>query len=301
MPKILIVIDPEETRHSALNRIKELPVDNTEFKIDYYLSAPSSAEDASDYPRKFEEKRIWLDDLIAPYQKMGYKIETQVLVFNRLYETIIQSALEFTADYIFKPLRQHGLLKRALFTSTDWNLIRFCPCPMLLVSHANSLSGSPVLAALDLASQDTAHQNLNEVILEQTKLLAAILNSPMHLAHAYNVVTIPAGSAAGDPLSSQVSKGRRDEQFDRAFEIANEACIPRKNIHLGEGTADQFVNKCASEISAGVIVMGTVARSGVSGLFIGNTAETVMEQARCDVFVVKQADFESPIKARTAS
>ena len=44
------------------------------------------------------------------------------------------------------------------------------------------------------------------------------------------------------------------------------------------------------------VILGTVARSGLAGLFIGNTAERVLEGSNTDVMVVKQADFRSPIQ-----
>jgi len=40
--------------------------------------------------------------------------------------------------------------------------------------------------------------------------------------------------------------------------------------------------------------LGTVARSGASGLFIGNTAEAVLETTETDVLVVKAAGFQTP-------
>jgi universal stress protein E len=204
---------------------------------------------------------------------------------------------DYDADFVFKPLRQHGPLRRALFSSTDWNLVRFCPCPLLLVNHANSIKGNPVIAAVDLASQDDAHVELDLIVLNQARILADVLNSNIHLVHAYKLAVLPVGYAISDPMAYQITKGRRDEQFNKAHKLAKTCYIPDKNVHLEEGAADQVVNRCASELHAGVIVVGTVARSGPSGLFIGNTAESVMESARSDVFVVKQADFESPIAA----
>jgi universal stress protein E len=297
MPKILIVVDPEETRHSALKRIEEIPVGSIDFKVDYYLQSPQSAEDACDYQDKIKEKKEWLESLVQPLRDKGYVIDTEIQIFYRLYETIIQSALKYGADFVFKPLRQHGAIKRALFTSTDWNLIRFCPCPLLLVNHANPINGNPVVAAVDLASQDHAHQQLNKVVLEQSGILANVLSADVHIVHAYNIGTVPSGNAVSDPLAYQITKGRRDEQFATAYKLAETQDIPRKNVHLGEGAADLVVNRYASQIEAGVIVIGTVARSGTSGLFIGNTAESVMEKTRSDVFVVKLEDFESPVKA----
>ena len=45
-----------------------------------------------------------------------------------------------------------------------------------------------------------------------------------------------------------------------------------------------------------LLVMGTVARDGVSGLIIGNTAETVLDVVRCSVLAVKPPGFVSPIR-----
>jgi nucleotide-binding universal stress UspA family protein len=45
-----------------------------------------------------------------------------------------------------------------------------------------------------------------------------------------------------------------------------------------------------------LIVMGTVGRSGISGLFIGNTAEKVLQKVDCSVLAVKPEGFVSPVK-----
>jgi len=59
------------------------------------------------------------------------------------------------------------------------------------------------------------------------------------------------------------------------------------------GPAEFVINNIAKDLEAGVVVLGTVARTGMSGLFIGNTAEAVLEGSSTDVLVVKQAGFES--------
>jgi nucleotide-binding universal stress UspA family protein len=42
--------------------------------------------------------------------------------------------------------------------------------------------------------------------------------------------------------------------------------------------------------------MGTVARTGISGFFIGNTAEDVLNQVNCSVMAVKPEGFVTPVK-----
>ena len=62
-------------------------------------------------------------------------------------EAIIERAAACKADYVFKPLRHHGAVSRSLFTPTDWNLVRMCPCPTLFISQQPSVNKLPVLAS----------------------------------------------------------------------------------------------------------------------------------------------------------
>jgi len=44
-----------------------------------------------------------------------------------------------------------------------------------------------------------------------------------------------------------------------------------------------------------LIVMGTLARAGVEGLLIGNTAEKILSRIDCSVLALKPEGFVSPI------
>jgi len=49
-------------------------------------------------------------------------------------------------------------------------------------------------------------------------------------------------------------------------------------------------------LQADLVVMGTVARTGIAGWLIGNTAEAILEQLQCSVLAVKPHGFVSPVK-----
>ena len=51
----------------------------------------------------------------------------------------------------------------------------------------------------------------------------------------------------------------------------------------------------AKEIKADLVVMGTVARTGLSGFFMGNTAETILNQLDCSVLAIKPPGFVTPV------
>ena len=56
-----------------------------------------------------------------------------------------------------------------------------------------------------------------------------------------------------------------------------------------------MIPELAREIKADLIVMGTVARTGISGFFMGNTAETILNRLDCSVLAVKPQGFETPV------
>jgi universal stress protein E len=305
MSMILVVIDPDETEHAGLDRIKAMPVDDIHFMVNIYIERYSTTlrdRQSQARPRLVNQaptansRLAWLEQLVQPIRDLGYKIETAVVLFDRLYEAIIQSAASCHADFVFKPLRQHGFLRRALFSATDWNLVRCCPQPLLLISHAYPIKGKPVLAAVDVAAADEPHIELNRIVLAQARLFAVLLASHLHLVNAFSLSSLTGASPIADPLAYQVMRQRHQQQLDVAVKLGQGYQIEPERIYLREGPAEAVINDRAAEIGAGVIVMGTVARSGVSGLFIGNTAEAVMEHTQCDVVVVKQADFKSPVR-----
>tara|TARA_R110002072_G_scaffold13418_5_gene56157 strand:- start:3377 stop:4237 length:861 start_codon:yes stop_codon:yes gene_type:complete len=283
------VTDPDFSNEVTLDRIREVPKEGTLFRVEHYLT-PTHAKDGSAFSKAIQEKRDWLNQLVAPLVAEGFNIKTGVHAYGKLHETIIANAVDFGADYIFKPLRHHSTLRRLMYTSTDWNLIRFCPCPLLLLSEKSQVHGKPVLATLDLETRDEPHKRLNKIVLERAHALSDLIGGEVHIVNAYNMVTVAGGDASLDPLKYEVVQGRRDEYLKKAKSIAEANGVSIENIHLEEGAPEMVVNHVAESLGAGIIVLGTMARTGVSGMFIGNTAESVLEGANCDVFVIKQQD-----------
>ena len=242
-----------------------------------------------------DAKIAWLQDLVAPLQAVGYKIHAETVTFNRLHDEIIKTAQAINADFILKPLRQHNTLKRVFYTPTDWNLIRLCPTPLILVSDQPVIHGKAIVAAIDVGDEDKAHQDLNTVVMEQATRLASILEAPLHLVYAYSRLIIANPVPTADPLAYQIMRDKYASEHAAVIAVASLYDIPDERVHLREGTAADVVTACAEEVDAGVVVLGTVARSGASGLFVGNTAESVLEKTKKDVFVVKQASFTTPV------
>ena len=297
MTNILIVIDPEESNYTALERIKEIPATaDVDYKVDlYFNAAPVTARRANlnSLRESIAANQAAVDKLVAPYKDMGYRITTSVIQIHRLYEDIIKSARDYKADFVFKSVRQHAPLKRMFYTSTDWNLIRMCPTALLLVRDQGTVRGKPVIASVNIDDEDPEHQELNRIVLAQANALAEVLGAKVHLIYAYGPAVVMGDGA--DPMAYQIAKDKHDAEFKKAKALASANNVLASNTKLREGTPETIVTEYGEEISAGIIVLGTVARSGASGLFIGNTAESMLEKTHRDMFVIKLESFVSPV------
>lgn len=62
-----------------------------------------------------------------------------------------------------------------------------------------------------------------------------------------------------------------------------------------KGEPEDVVPKYVDEHAIDLVVMGTVARTGISGLVIGNTAERVLQRLRVSVLATKPPGFTSQV------
>ena len=69
------------------------------------------------------------------------------------------------------------------------------------------------------------------------------------------------------------------------------------HVQLLQGPAHKVIPRHVKRTEASMLVMGSVARMGILGLLVGNTAEQILEQVDCSVLVLKPEGFVSPISA----
>lgn len=74
-----------------------------------------------------------------------------------------------------------------------------------------------------------------------------------------------------------------------------------RSIHMVAGAPGEVLPRLADRLDIGLIVMGTVGRTGLRGLIMGNTAETILRSVRCSVLAVKPEGFVTPVKPQRRS
>jgi universal stress protein E len=74
--------------------------------------------------------------------------------------------------------------------------------------------------------------------------------------------------------------------------------IPAKNRLLVTGDPAFALPRIVGKHRASVVVMGAVSRSALARLFIGHTAERVIDALKCDVLIVKPRRFKTRVVPR---
>lgn len=69
-------------------------------------------------------------------------------------------------------------------------------------------------------------------------------------------------------------------------------------IHHPKGEPGKVISDLAEEIGADLVVVGSAARRGLQGFFIGSVAETILSQLRRSALVLKRPGFVSLVRGR---
>jgi universal stress protein E len=218
------------------------------------------------------------------------------------HEAILRRADRAGADLIIAERHKGPHRRPWLMQLTDWELLRASERPVLLLGSAAPYDKPVVLAAVDPTHSHAKPLDLDRRILEAADLLSDALGGRLHAMHASHVTTMPVASLEPtlDPVvfARQLDELRKldRELFARLMQSTD---IPKARRHLVSGLPSLLIPELSRQLSAAIVVMGAVSRSAVKRLFIGATAERVLDALACDVLVVKPGTFRSRVPVRS--
>ncbi len=305
--EILAVVDPTASEQPALGRAAVLAeafgASLELFVCDYdqYLEGGRLFESeglAKARRSRLEHDRERLEALRAPLLEKGLAVGTDVRWDHPLDRGIVRKVIEAAPLLVAKDTHHHAVLRRTLLSNTDWNLIRSCPAPLLLSKPRPIARVPTVLAAVDPTHEHDKPAALDRAILALAKELATALHGRLHVVHAFDTApAIAAAAAAPEPdvalptlEIAQAVEQRHREALDR---LLADYPVPAAQVHFEEGPADDVLLRTCGALEADFVVMGAVARGALKRVFIGSTAERVLDRLPCDLVVVKPVDFEA--------
>lgn len=216
----------------------------------------------------------------------------------------IRKAFAVNADIILQsshPLEQEHLF----FSSSDWHLMRKSPFPVWIIKNKEPLIPREIMVAIDVMNkpEDTS---FNKNILTLAVEIAHYSNARLTVFSTWQLFEektlshnpfIKISSEQIENLLKNTAAIAKEKQNELEVWLHKNTSINRDKVtwHIEKGNAREVIPKFANEHNFDLLIMGTINRTGIPGLLIGNTAETVLSEIRCSVVTMKPSSFKGPI------
>jgi nucleotide-binding universal stress UspA family protein len=233
----------------------------------------------------------------------GAAIDVDVLIGEPFIE-VIRRVQSHDHDLVIlaEPSRAGSLAPRP--SSGVMHVLRKCPAPVW-VMHPSRAAKMKILALVDPDPDDDVHNRLNDLVIELAISLARRNDGELHIGHAWTfegegtLASSPFVEVPGATLDVMISDTERAhaDQLDLLLSRQDTEGV-ESVVHMVHGSPGVELPRLAEQLDTSVIVMGTVGRTGIQGLIMGNTADTILRSVHCSVLAVKPSGFVSPVKAR---
>ena len=306
---ILYYTDASEGSRAALERAAELALRNrgrltvlgvVQLPPDLQLLAPALPA-AELWDLALQDLRERLEQFVEPVRKKGLWLDTEVLIGTPFIE-IIRHVLHHGHDLVMLNAEGgRGGLKGLFFGSTSLHLMRKCPCPVWVIKPGPHRRFKRILAAVNPHPCDDDHPGVSTQIMQLATSLARLEGSELRVVHAWDHPGEEVLRTHGRLPAAEVDQIVRDtgathESWLNGLLAGYPLSGIPHSVHLLRGEPAEVIIELATKRRTDLIIMGTVAGTGIPGLFIGNTAETVLRQVNCSVLTVKPEGFVTPVR-----
>lgn len=274
-----------------------------EFGLDVLVIVPTLPAKLLSYSQQL------IDNALEAYQQMLDKVQRDLPLASRVSVSSVQ-AHDASTTAIKRVLQDDYdlLVKQAEtkdteigFMSVDMDLLRQCPCPVMLCRPGHQINQGKVAVAVDPNAEDQVSLSLSKKLLRLSTALTSASQKPTELVACWDF-TLENTLANGTWLSmstTQLSDEKRDAEQESLDNLKRmiEASGCKQTFHINhlEGFPFVKVPEFTELETIDLLVMGTVARTGMSSFFIGNTAENILQSLSCSLLAVKPVGFVSPV------
>ena len=238
-----------------------------------------------------------LQALVNSVRDQGVDVSAKLLD-GRLSVAMVREAIRDQHDLVIKNAKGRHSRRSGFFGTTATKLFRKCPCPVLATGPGATWPCRRIVAAVDATTDDEVHDKLNSRIIEVAQSVSAETEGQVNVVTAWYVHgELTLKNHMTDQEIEELRKNAKADaevRLDRL--ISNcERGVPGDHAHSIHGYAEEALQGFIERDKSDLLVMGTVGRSGLAGLVMGNTAERILDRVQCSVLAIKPDGFTSTI------
>ena len=232
-----------------------------------------------------QQARTLLEKIAEPLVTAGIPCEIEVCEGDASTQ-VLRLIREKNIDLLIVGKRTQQETDGRPLGSVSLEVIRYAPCLVSVVRPAAKPIPETVVAATDGGP-------MGDRVLEAAAKIASIHSATLHALHAVQIgMEI---QMEGTEAERQFVAEQRESVRQSARMAAERAGFSgRLEVHAGVSTPDQAVSEAVERLKPDVVVLGTVSRTGIPGILVGNTAEQLLSSLDCSLLVEKPEDFIAP-------
>ena len=250
--------------------------------------------------RIVEEESQRLEQWVDFVRQSGVQVSGKMLIGMPFVE-IIREVLRNELDLVMTTAEGRIGLKEKLFGSAAMHLMRQCPCPVWVIQPSQPQSYTRIMAAVDPIPVDQEQYAINIKIMDLATALARQQQRELVVVHTWTFPveqSLRSGQFGSSGEVDRWVRGAQDLHRLRLAELLQPYALQdlESHVYMLKGEPGNLIPKLAAEKEVEHIVMGTVSRTGMAGLLIGNTAEKILRRVNCSVLTVKPDAFVTPVR-----
>jgi universal stress protein E len=304
--RILVAVKTVDRPSAAVVKATQIAVaTGASIELFHCVDAGLTLQELATYEKGIDEfeagqRRVWeegLERLATQIRSHGVDVSTSAPVDHPIHEGIVRQGRRVQADLIVTDAHVGSNFAPSLWQEVDWELVRLSTVPVLIARAPEPYQHPVVLAALDPCQTHSKPTTLDGKILNMAETFTNLLQGNLHAMHAYSVpaayVEASTASSASVAMELQAIEAQNAQAaLDAALRASN---IPPQRRHILAGAPADAIVQAATDLHASLLVMGSVGRAGLGGLFVGNTAEKALSRMPCDLLLLKPDGFENAI------
>ncbi len=297
------VTDETEALTQALSLAR-----NNNAALKALVVCPEFPKEMANYKSKYEaslkeqlETSIRATREVVKVSEADVPVQVEVESGDMPSVRIIRHVLKDAHDLVIKEAEPKESGKG--FKAMDMELLRKCPCPVWLTRPISRHRGEMKIAvAIDPHSMAPEGHDLSLRLLELSRSLADTCSGELNIISCwdYEFEEYLRGNVwikVSDDELIRTAHAAQSEHRAGLESIVKKSGIQGKlQVHHVRGRADQMIPKYVADREIDILVMGTVARTGIHGFIMGNTAENIVQKLGCSLLALKPNGFISPVK-----
>jgi universal stress protein E len=230
----------------------------------------------------------WLNNIVLLHNiDQNSTVDIKVIWHKRPFEAILHEITQSHFDMVIKATHKHDKLQSFIFTPTDWHLMRKSHVPVLMVKEHPWPENGNIVAAINAGASDDEHTILNERICQTAQNFTELLKGKSHLVNAFPRPPLNIAIEIPEFDPNDYTETLKKNHQCELEKMASKYHIDSQRCHAEEGHAEDVLPQIADNLDAELLIIGNVGREGLSAAFVGNTAESIIDNVNCDVLSLR--------------